>query len=850
MKSSDRSCCGAGRCRKLDSGTPVRVAFGGDECACALKKKRRKVEDKKVGGLTCVFTLAFLGKLFCEMSSRGFLDCDYGIVAASSLWRHLTFATRRNEGTQIEAHGARVWAPRVKLKGTRWLNYPASKAVSVATVPVTPMTSVKFDFKFLRILQTVMEFTTNVFLKESFCPVVLLWSYICVYVRLVLTGFNMMASPILDLTPLDFNSWDQTKDLVESERDEDHKRKREEGRESEERINPFRKSKKVERSPVKKAMDEEMKKMLEKIMEDVGEIKEENRKMSRELEQLKSMMREKEEKWEREKIELKEKMTKLEEKMEEQEKRVRKKNIVVTGLDEEECENEKKLEKWMKAELEVEGRKGKTNMERNKGENEQIRIVFWNVAGIKNKENEFWKYLGEFDVVGLVETWVEEKRERKQERESERWDNNGCEKGTGRRKRIWSKRRKRVYGKNGKKKTEKMENCNNIQQKYERNEENNRRASKRAGRRNSGRRMEEQQATIERRPTKDGIENAEGRELVSLVEERGWDVLNGNCIGDEKGEYTYIGSRGETVIDYVMVNEEAWDEIEEFKVGERVESDHMPLEVRTKGREKERSIKDVKRKIVKNIWTEEGKEKYRARLREAKYEEEEINEKVRELSENEEYKRARKRYKLVCKEKKEKKRMEEEMKMKGIKTEEEVWRYIYRERKKKGEIVSDRITMEEWRKYFSELLGGEENRQEKEKRQHRVGEIEEITREELEQQLRKLKRKKAPGRDGIQNESWIYGTEREVDRLLEIMNGLWKGGGFPQEWKEGIICHIYKKGEKDTASNYRGITLLNTAYKVYAMMVEERLMKEMNERGALPDGQAGFRKGRGTMDNT
>jgi hypothetical protein len=221
----------------------------------------------------------------------------------------------------------------------------------------------------------------------------------------------------------------------------------------------------------------------------------------------------------------------------------------------------------------------------------------------------------------------------------------------------------------------------------------------------------------------------------------------------------------------------------------------------------------------------------------------------KEKATKDEYKRARKRYKLVCKEKKEKKRMEEEMKMKGIKTEEEVWRYINRERKKKGEIVSDRITMEEWRKYFSELLGGEENRQEKEKRQHRVGEIEEITREELEQQLRKLKRKKAPGMDGIQNESWIYGTEREVDRLLEIMNGVWKGEGFPQEWKEGIICPIYKKGEKDTASNYRGITLLNTAYKVYAMIVEERLMKEMNERGVLPDGQAGFRKGRGTMDN-
>jgi hypothetical protein len=46
------------------------------------------------------------------------------------------------------------------------------------------------------------------------------------------------------------------------------------------------------------------------------------------------------------------------------------------------------------------GRKGKTNTDRSKGENEQIRIVFWNVAGIKNKENEFWKYLGDSRNVG------------------------------------------------------------------------------------------------------------------------------------------------------------------------------------------------------------------------------------------------------------------------------------------------------------------------------------------------------------------------------------------------------------------------------------------------------------------
>ncbi|KAH0817175.1 hypothetical protein GEV33_005616 [Tenebrio molitor] len=278
-------------------------------------------------------------------------------------------------------------------------------------------------------------------------------------------------------------------------------------------------------------------------------------------------------------------------------------------------------------------------------------------------------------------------------------------------------------------------------------------------------------------------------------------------------------------------------------VGERVESDHMPLEVRTKGREQERgSMKDVKRKIVKNIWTEEGKEKYRARLREAKYEEEEINEKVRELNENGREASSKKETKKLEKRKSNEGRVQESTQEVQIRMQREEEKETDGRRTEDEMKMEEEITMEEWRKYFSELLGGDENRQEKEKRQHRVGEIEEITREELERQLRKLERKKAPGMDGIQNESWIYGTEREVDRLLEIMNGVWKGEGFPQEWKEGIICPIYKKGEKDTASNYRGITLLNTAYKVYAMIVEERLMKEMNQRGVLPDGQAGFRK--------
>lgn len=44
-----------------------------------------------------------------------------------------------------------------------------------------------------------------------------------------------------------------------------------------------------------------------------------------------------------------------------------------------------------------------------KGGGEWWRTVFWNVAGLGNKDKEFWKGLAEWNVIVLLETWVEEK---------------------------------------------------------------------------------------------------------------------------------------------------------------------------------------------------------------------------------------------------------------------------------------------------------------------------------------------------------------------------------------------------------------------------------------------------------
>jgi len=50
-------------------------------------------------------------------------------------------------------------------------------------------------------------------------------------------------------------------------------------------------------------------------------------------------------------------------------------------------------------------------------------------------------------------------------------------------------------------------------------------------------------------------------------------------------------------------------------------------------------------------------------------------------------------------------------------------------------------------------------------------------------------------------------------------------------------------------TNYRGVTLLCTAYKIYAAVLAERLRQQIEREGLLPETQAGFRIRRSTVDN-
>lgn len=98
-----------------------------------------------------------------------------------------------------------------------------------------------------------------------------------------------------------------------------------------------------------------------------------------------------------------------------------------------------------------------------------------------------------------------------------------------------------------------------------------------------------------KRKSKDKTIGNGGRKFVEWIQEKGWYILNGRTKGDWEGEYTYVGARGNTIIDYVIVNEKVKDKIVEFKVGDRVDSDHLLLIVEIEEGRKRRGGKETER---------------------------------------------------------------------------------------------------------------------------------------------------------------------------------------------------------------------------------------------------------------
>jgi len=106
-----------------------------------------------------------------------------------------------------------------------------------------------------------------------------------------------------------------------------------------------------------------------------------------------------------------------------------------------------------------------------------------------------------------------------------------------------------------------------------------------------------------------------------------------------------------------------------------------------------------------------------------------------------------------------------------------------------------------------------------------------------------MKNRKAARPDGLNSELFKYGGPALSNRLLELISKCWKERSIPEEWGQARVKSLFKKGKRDECSNYRGISLSYSGYKIiiqrFKTILEAMLLEEQN----------GFRIGRSCIDN-
>jgi hypothetical protein len=95
--------------------------------------------------------------------------------------------------------------------------------------------------------------------------------------------------------------------------------------------------------------------------------------------------------------------------------------------------------------------------------------------------------------------------------------------------------------------------------------------------------------------------------------------------------------------------------------------------------------------------------------------------------------------------------------------------------------------------------------------------------------IRKMKRYKALGSGQIPAELIQAGGETFRSEIYKLIMLIWNKEELFHQWIESIVVPIHKKGDKTDCSNYPGISLLSTSYKILSNILLSRIIPYADE---------------------
>ena len=184
----------------------------------------------------------------------------------------------------------------------------------------------------------------------------------------------------------------------------------------------------------------------------------------------------------------------------------------------------------------------------------------------------------------------------------------------------------------------------------------------------------------------------------------------------------------------------------------------------------------------------------------------------------------------------------------------EFWRLV-NSLKDNREDPSNSITPQDWLSYFKELMNksytNSFNEDEECKFSHCNNDLlnVDITVEEVKKAVKSLKNNKACSIDCITNEMIKASCTVLLPLYVTIFNLVLKSGIYPNIWRENFIKPIFKGGNVNDPSCYRGIAISSCLSKLFTGVLFNRLDFYLETNNIMCSEQIGFRKHMRTSDH-
>ncbi|UYV84141.1 hypothetical protein LAZ67_X001306 [Cordylochernes scorpioides] len=380
------------------------------------------------------------------------------------------------------------------------------------------------------------------------------------------------------------------------------------------------------------------------------------------------------------------------------------------------------------------------------------------------------------------------------------------------------------------------------------------------------------------RNSKDLIFSKLSEKLISFTDSNSITIVNGRTKGDMHGSFTFISERGSSVLDYFMYTHGLTQIISDMWIEELSYSDHLPivLQINT-GYEAIKSSYKYEILTRKFIWTKENVEMLKHNLSDIEVgNETDINietvnftKQIYTAMESANIiKFAKRRHQLskpwydkdcyilkkttkLLQRKRDEFNKDKNEKIKNAKDPKSFWNAIASFRKKP--IIQGEIDIKEWFLFYKNLLN-KENKEATFTLNQMIGWKDpdldaEITLEEIHDVVKKLANGKAVGLDGIPNELLKNLPIPTLTKLKNLFNKIMSTEKYPQLWTNSIVHPIYKSGDKNNPTNYRGIALCSNISKLFTTILRNRLNNWIEKREIILENQAGFRKNRSCTDH-